>query len=116
MRYVLLNHYNESTIATLPPEIIADQMQRFIAYTEALATSGVLRGAEQLQPTTATTTVRVRDGETLLHDGPLAELTEVFGGWWIIEAPDLDTALKHAADCPGAQHGAIEVRPLIEFG
>ncbi len=116
MRYALLNHYDESAVAGLPPEIVAAQMQRFIAYTQALAESGVLRGAEQLAPSAVTTTVRVREGETLLHDGPLAELTEIFGGWWIIEAPDLDTALKHAADCPGAQYGTIEVRPLIELG
>lgn len=116
MRYVLLNHYDETAFAALPPDVLQSELERFIAFTRALADSGVLRGAEQLQPTSATTTVRVRDGETLLHDGPFAELTEVFGGWWIIEVPDLDTALKHAADCPGAQQGAVEVRPLVEFG
>lgn len=116
MRYVLLNHYDESALATVPPEIMQAQMGRFIAYTEALAASGVLRGAEQLAPSSATTTVRVRDGETVLHDGPLAELTEVFGGWWIVEVPDLDTALRHAADNPGAEYGGIEVRPLIDLG
>lgn len=116
MRYVLMNHYDESAFAALPPEVLQAQTARFIDYTQALAASGVLRGAEQLQPTSATTTVRVRDGETLLHDGPFAELTEVFGGWWIIEVPDLDRALKYAADCPGAEHGAVEVRPLVEFG
>lgn len=116
MRYALLNHYDESAVAGLPPEVVQAQMQRFIAYTQALAESGVLRGAEQLQSAAVTTTVRVRDGETLLHDGPLAELTEVFGGWWIVEAPNLDAALKHAADCPGAQFGAIEVRPLVDLG
>lgn len=116
MRYALLNHFNESALAGLPPEIVQAEMQRFIAYTQALSESGVLRGAEQLQPPAATTTVRVRDGELLLHDGPLAELTEVFGGWWIIEAPDLDTALKHAGECPGAESGAVEVRPVIDLG
>lgn len=116
MRYALLNHFDESALAGLPAEVVQAQIGRFIAYTQALAASGVLRGAEQLQPSPATTTVRVRDGETLLHDGPLAELTEVFGGWWIVEVPDLDTALKHAADCPGAEFGAIEVRPLVELG
>lgn len=116
MRYVLLNHHDESAFADLPPEVMATQIQRYIDYTRALAESGILRGAEQLQPSTSTTTVRLRDGETLLHDGPLAELTEVFGGWWIVEVPDLDTALEHAADCPGAQYGAVEVRPLVELG
>lgn len=116
MRYVLLSHYDESAFAALPPDELQTQLDRYVAYSRALAASGVLRGAEQLPPSSATTTVRVRDGETLLHDGPLAELTEVFGGWWIIEVPDLDTALKHAADCPGAEHGAVEVRPLVEHG
>lgn len=57
-----------------------------------------------------------RNGETVLTDGPFADVAEVFGGFWIIEAPDLDTALKHAGDCPATELGSVEVRPIIELG
>ncbi len=75
-------------------------MERFIAFTQALAQAGVLRDAQQLTPSTSSTTVRVREGETLLHDGPYAELKESFGGWWVVEAADLDAALVWARQCP----------------
>ncbi len=60
--------------------------------------------------------MRVRDGEVLLTDGPFAELPEHFGGFWIEEAPDLDTALKYAQDCPAASLGSVEVRAVRERG
>lgn len=76
----------------------------------------MLRAAEQLQPADTATTVRVRDGELLLNDGPYADVVETFGGFWIVEAPDLDTVLKYAQDCPAAALGSVEVRPLVELG
>jgi len=90
-------------------------MGRFVAFTQALAESGVLRGAEHLQPADTATTVRVRDGELLLTDGPHADVVESFGGFWIVEAPDLDTVLKYAADCPATDLGSVEVRLLVEL-
>jgi hypothetical protein len=66
-----------------------------------------------LEPSAATTTVRVRDGETLITDGPFAETKEQLGGFYLIEAETLDEALEIAARCPGAKHGAVEVRPLM---
>jgi hypothetical protein len=116
MRYILLSHVDRAALAATAPEVFQATMGRFVAFTQALAESGVLRGAEHLQPADTATTVRVRDGETLLTDGPYAELAESFGGFWIVEAPDLDTVLKYAADCPAAEYGSCEVRPLVELG
>lgn len=116
MRYALLSHFDESALASIPPEVLQAQIGRFIAFTEALARSGVLRDAQQLAPSSATTTVTVRDGERVTHDGPYAETKEVFGGWWVVEVDDLDTALEHAAACPVSEHGVVEVRPLLDLG
>jgi hypothetical protein len=66
-----------------------------------------------LEPSSATTTVRVRNGETLVTDGPFAETKAQLGGFYLIEAETLDEALEIAARCPGAKHGAVEVRPLM---
>ncbi|MFI6528726.1 YciI family protein [Streptomyces uncialis] len=116
MRYVLMSHVDNSALAAMAPEEFEATMGRFVSFTQALAESGVLRGAEQLQPADTATTVRNRQGEVLLTDGPYAELSESFGGFWIVEAPDLDNALKYAADCPAADFGAVEVRSLAGLG
>ncbi|MEV7287073.1 YciI family protein [Streptomyces sp. NPDC093252] len=116
MRYILMSHVDDSTLAGMAPEAVRATMERFVSFTRALADSGVLRGAEQLQPADTATTVRNRQGEVLLTDGPHAELTESFGGFWIVETPDLDGVLKYAADCPAADFGSVEVHPLTELG
>jgi hypothetical protein len=115
MRYILMSHVDGTAMQGMPPEQFATTMQAFIAFTTALAESGALLAAEQLQPVDTATTVRVRDEQVLLTDGPHADLTEGFGGFWLVEAPDLDTALKYAADCPGAAFGSVEVRPLADM-
>ena len=71
-----------------------------------------MQGGEALQPTTTATTVRVRDGEALVTDGPFAETKEDLGGFYLFECQDLDEAIELAARIPGAQHGSIEVRPI----
>ncbi|MEW1699627.1 YciI family protein [Streptomyces sp. NPDC093249] len=116
MRYILMSHVDESALAGLAPEEFQATIERFVAFTQALAESGVLRGAEQLQSPDTATTVRSRQGEVLLTDGPYAELSESFGGFWIVEAADLDTVLKYAADCPATDFGSVEVRSLVELG
>jgi hypothetical protein len=83
-----------------------------MAYTQAMKEAGVLRAGDALQPTSTATTVRVRDGKTQVLDGPYAEAKEQLGGYYMIETPDLDSALEWAARCPGAGHGSIEVRPV----
>ena len=86
--------------------------ERYSAATEAMAKAGVLIECAPLQPATATTTVRVRDGETLLTDGPAAEIKEQFGGITLVECADLDEALTWAQTLPAATDGSVEVRPL----
>jgi hypothetical protein len=80
----------------------------------AMAEAGALVDTAPLQPADAATTLRIRDGETLLTDGPSAEIKEVLGGYALVECADLDEALKWAATIPAAEHGSVEVRPVIE--
>ena len=82
--------------------------------TEAMAKAGVLIDCAPLQPASASTTVQVRDGQTLLTDGPAAEIKEQFGGYTLVECADLDEALNWAATLPAASDRAVEVRPVIK--
>lgn len=83
----------------------------WIAYTRALKDAGALVALQQLQAADTATSVRVRDGERLLTDGPFIETKEYLLGFYLIEAPDLDTALDWAARMPHVRHGTVEVRP-----
>ena len=87
----------------------------YTAYTEALRQAGALAGAGRLQPTTAATTMRVADGKPQVLDGPFADSKEQLGGYYLVEAKDLDTALGLAARIPGARDGSIEVRPVMIY-
>jgi hypothetical protein len=84
------------------------------AATEAMAQAGVLIDCGPLQPAATATTVQVRDGETLLTDGPAAEIKEQFGGYTLIDCADLDEALRWAATVPTAFNGKVEVRPVVQ--
>jgi hypothetical protein len=83
------------------------------AYTQALRDSGAMTGGHGLQPPLTATTVRLRGGARSVQDGPYAEAKEQLGGYYIIDVPDLDTALEWAARCPAAAEGAVEVRPVL---
>jgi hypothetical protein len=83
------------------------------AYVDALAASGIMVSGEGLQPPDTTTVVQIRDGKRLVHDGPYAESKEMIGGFFIIEVPDLDTALEWAARSPSSEYGRTEVRPVM---
>jgi hypothetical protein len=87
----------------------------YVAYTRALREAGVLLGGDALQSITTATTVRVRQGKTTMTDGPFAETKEQLGGYYLIDVPDLDAALKWAERLPSAQTGSIEVRPLANY-
>jgi hypothetical protein len=91
-----------------------DMFERWSAATGAMARAGVLIDCAPLQPAAASTTVRVRDGETLLTDGPAAEIKEQFGGFTLVECADLDQALTWARTLPTAAEGAVEIRPVID--
>src|ERR1700682_3740476 len=85
---------------TVSPEEMAAEMPRWNEYTEGLQNAGVMRAGDALHPGETATTVRVRSGETQFTDGPFAETKEILGGYYVIEVPDLDTALKHASRMP----------------
>jgi hypothetical protein len=106
MQYLLLIHDDPSARGE-------DLMPEYMAYTEALAASGALLGANQLQPADTATTVRVRDGETLFTDGPFTETKETLGGYYLVETGSLDEAIEWAAKIPSARYGHIEVRPVV---
>lgn len=97
------------------PAVWGQVMGDYNAYTEMLRKRGAYLGGEALQPVTTATTVRIRDGETVTTDGPFVETKEALGGFYLVEARDLDEALEFAAACPGAKVGAIEVRPIMEI-
>jgi hypothetical protein len=111
MRYTLLLQYAEMTTDDLGPEAIAEGMRAFDVYAKALEAAGVLRSAEVLQQSDVTTTVRERDGELLVQDGPFADTKEQLGGTFVIEVDDLDQAIAWARRAPSVAWGAVEIRP-----
>jgi hypothetical protein len=112
MQYMLLIYGNEAGMASAPKEAVTQMMAAYDAYTEAMKKAGVLIAGERLRPSPSATTVRVADGKTKVLDGPYAETKEQLGGYYMIEAPDIDAAIAWAARCPGASTGTMEVRPI----
>ena len=112
MQYMLLIHSSESAMQSAPQDTIARMHAAYMAYTDAITQAGVVVNGNRLRPTSATTTVRMVDGKTQVLDGPYAETKEQLAGYYLIDVPDLDTALSWASRCPGAAHGTIEVRPV----
>jgi hypothetical protein len=112
MQYMLMIHVDESEMANVPPEMVEQMTAPYAAYNEALAGAGALVSGERLQPSLTGTVVRVRGEKTEVLDGPYADTKEQLGGFYIIEAADLDAAIAWAARCPGASHGTVEVRPI----
>jgi hypothetical protein len=112
MKYMLLIYGNEAGMLNADKKQVDQMMAAYGAYTEAMKKAGVMAGAERLRPTGDATTVRVENGKTQVLNGPYAEAKEQLGGYYMIDAPDLDAALSWAARCPGAAFGAVEVRPL----
>ena len=116
MRYMLLIYSNEANEASATPADMEATMTAYNAFTKEIVASGSMRAGEALHPTRAATTVRIRNGKTLTTDGPCAETKEQLGGFYMVEAKDLDGAIAWAAKIPGAKVGSIEVRPIMEFG
>jgi hypothetical protein len=114
MRYLLLIYGPEATEEP-PADEAAAMMQAYSAFTAHVKERGAYLGGEALEPTATATTVRVRDGQTLTTDGPFAETKEALGGYYLVEAKDLDEAIDIAARIPTAQLGSIEVRPIWEL-
>ena len=112
MQYALLI-YTEEPTEEVPEDLMTAEMDGYAAFTKHLVDRGVMKGGEALEPTATATTVRVRDGRTITTDGPFAETKETLGGFYLVEASDLDEAIAYAAMIPGAQRGSIEVRPVF---
>lgn len=112
MQYLLMIYSNETTEAAIPPAAMTEMMAAYRAYSEAMGKAGVMVGGNRLRPTSDATTVRIKDGKTQVLNGPYAETKEQLGGYYVIEAPDLDSAISWAARCPAASHGTVEVRPI----
>ncbi|QNI34553.1 YciI family protein [Alloacidobacterium dinghuense] len=116
MQYLLLLYANESGWDQMTSEQQQQGYAAYMAYTEALKAAGALKGSNRLRPTATATTVRANNGKSQVLNGPYADTKEQLGGYYLIDAPDLDAALAWAARCPGSGHGTVEVRPVWEMG
>ena len=116
MQYLCLIYTDESADARMTREEGQAIMGEYFAFTEGIKKSGHYVGGNPLQPTHTATTVRVRGGKASTTDGPFAETREQLGGYYLVEAKDLDEATKLAAGIPGAKLGSIEVRPVMPVG
>jgi hypothetical protein len=115
MQYLLLIYDNEKMWSTMGEKERNALMAEYSAFTEELQKSGKLVAGDALQPTSTATTVRVREGKRLTTDGPFAETKEQLGGYYLVNAKDLDEALALAAKIPSVRFGSIEVRPVMKF-
>ena len=114
MRYMLLICDSEKELDSLPEEEVTQIMQDYGKYSAALREAGVYVASARLRPVVTAKSVRVREGQTLLTDGPFAETKEQFGGYYLVDVKSLDEALRWAAKIPSARYGTIEVRPVWE--
>ena len=115
MQYLLLIYRNEAELGRMTADDRKKMTAEYGTFTQSIIQSGHFKAGDGLQPTTTATSVRVRDGKTMTTDGPFAETREQLGGYYLVEAKDLDTALGLAARIPGAKTGTIEVRPVMIY-
>ncbi len=116
MRYMLLLYSAENAGPTPGSPEHAAEMQEWFAISEEMAKAGIMISGEPLHGIDTATTVRVRDGQTAVTDGPFAETKEILGGYYMIDVDDLDAATAWAAKIPLAPYGSVEVRPIMELG
>ena len=114
MQYLLLIYGNESNWDSLSEGESGKMMQAFGEFTQSIVASGHYKGGNRQHPVSSATTVRTQNGKKLVTDGPFAETKEQLGGYYLIEAADLDEATSIAARIPSAAMGSIEVRPIFE--
>jgi hypothetical protein len=115
MRYLCLIYDDEKKVAAMPESESNAFMGEYFAFTDGIRQSGHYLAGEALQPVETATTVRVRNGKVGTTDGPFAETKEQLGGFYMIEARDLNDAIQVAAKIPSAKLGSVEVRPIVEF-
>jgi hypothetical protein len=116
MQYMLLIYDDEQVWANMSDGERKGVYAEYGAFTNDLREHGTLLSADQLQPTSAATCVRIRGGEQVVTDGPFAETKEQLGGYYLIDADSVDEALEWAAKIPSARYGTIEVRPILPTG
>jgi hypothetical protein len=114
MKYLCLIYDNEKEWQKFPKDVQDKYMGEYMAFSEAIKKNGQFVGANQLQPSHTATTVRSRNGKISTTDGPYAETKEQLGGYYLIEAKDLNDAIQVASRIPSAKSGSIEVRPVVE--
>jgi hypothetical protein len=112
MQYLMMIYANEQETAAMAPAAMEAMTKEYMEFTKSIVQAGQLKAGDRLRPTSTASTVRVRNGKTLITDGPFAETREQLGGYYLVEAKNLDEALVIAARIPGAKHGSIEVRPI----
>jgi hypothetical protein len=112
-QYLLMIYGDEARMAGASEEDMAEMMRAYGDYTQWLAAQGWMRGGDALHGTDQATSVRVRDGERVVTDGPFAETKEQLGGYYLIETDNLDDAIEAAGRCPGALRGTMEIRPIM---
>ncbi len=115
MKYLCLIYSDENKMGSLPESERKTMMGEYLAYTASIQQSGHYVAAERLRPTRTATTIRSRNGKISTTDGPFAETKEQLGGFYLIEAGDLDEAIEVASRIPGTRTGSIEVRPIWEL-
>jgi hypothetical protein len=116
MQYLLLLFAQESGWESMTKAQQEQGAAAYMSYTEALKKAGVWKGSNRLQPISSATTIRIADGKQQVLDGPYVDSREQLGGYYLIDVPDLDSAISWAARCPGASHGTIELRPVWAMG
>jgi hypothetical protein len=112
MQYLLLIYSNEAEMAGSTASAIASMTAEYTDFTKGIIKAGQFKAGDRLKPTSSATTVRIRNGQMAATDGPFAETREQLGGYYLVEAKNLDEAIAIAARIPGAKHGSIEVRPV----
>jgi hypothetical protein len=115
MKYLCLIYNDEREMGTMPRPDGEKMMAEYSDFTDSIKKSGHYKGGDALQPTTTATTVRVRQNKVSTTDGPYAETKEQLGGFYMIDAKDLNDAIAVAARIPGARTGSVEVRPVRVF-
>ena len=112
MQYLLTLYAEESGWDQMTPGQQHQGLAAYAAYTEALRSAGALVNSNRLRPSATATTLRAANGKTQVLDGPFVDSKEQLGGYYLIDAPDLDAAMQWAGRCPGVQHGVVEVRAV----
>ena len=112
MQYLLMIYANEQETMALGPTALGAMHGEYVEFTKSIVQAGQFKAGDRLRPVATASTVRVRNGKALVTDGPFAETREQLGGYYLIEAKNLDEALAVAGRIPTAKHGSIEVRPI----